>query len=188
MKFEELSLNILDVALNSVRAGALLIEISVTASTESNRLVIEIKDNGVGFDVNRYEKETAERLRRDSAQEKSGGNGLRLFKESAEKTGGSFELVSEKGSGTYVKAEYILNSPIRAPLGDMAETFAALTLCEGDRDIVYTCNADGKGFTLNTAQIKELYGDAPWKNYGTIKFIKDFIKENTDNINKNRFF
>ena len=70
----------------------------------------------------------------------------------------------------------------------MAETFAALMLCEGERDVVYTCNADGKGFSLNTARIKELYGDAPWKNYGTIKFIKEFIKENTDNINKNRFF
>ncbi len=188
MEFEELSLNFLDIALNSVKAGASLIKISVTASTESDRLVVEIKDNGVGFDVNAYEKETAQRLNQDSAPKKSGGNGLRLFKESAEKTGGSFELFSEKGSGTSVKAEYILNGPLRAPLGDMAETFAALMLSEGERDLVYTCVADGEGFTVNTAQIKEQNGNAPGKNYGTIKFVKDFIKENTENINKNRFF
>lgn len=188
MELKELSLNILDIALNSVKAGALLIEISVTICTESNRLVIEIKDNGSGFNVNEYEKETTYGLYRGNAPKKSGGNGLRIFKESAEKTGGSFFLNSKEGFGTRVKAEYILNSPFCAPLGDMAETFATLILCEGEREIVYTYNADGRGFGISTKQIKEIFGNIPWKNYETIKFIKEFIKENTDIINKNRFF
>ena len=175
----ELSLNVLDIALNSVKAGASLTEINVTVSTASNSLVIAVKDNGRGFDVKEYEKNKA------SAPEKRGGKGLILFKESAERTGGDFELISEPNKGTYVKASYILDSPNRAPLGDMAETMAALALCEGDFAYTYTVNGDS--FTLNTAEIAETLGANPAKCPPAIKFIKDYIRENTDFINKKNF-
>ena len=45
----EISLNILDVAENSTRAGASLVEITVDADTVSDRLTIVIKDNGCGM-------------------------------------------------------------------------------------------------------------------------------------------
>ena len=44
----EISLNILDVAENSTRAGASLVEITVDADTVSDRLTIVIKDHGEG--------------------------------------------------------------------------------------------------------------------------------------------
>lgn len=169
---DELSLNVLDIAFNSVKAGASLIEIEISARTEENTLIITVRDNGCGFDVNAY-KRCEENL-----PEKSGGKGLILFKESAEKTGGSFKLKSEKGIGTVVKASYILNGPNRAPLGDMAETIAALALCEGV-DIVYTCSLDDKSFRVDTRQTE---------NPANLGILKKFIRENTDFINKNRIF
>lgn len=45
----EISLNILDVAENSTRAKASLVEITVDADTASDRLTIVIKDNGCGM-------------------------------------------------------------------------------------------------------------------------------------------
>lgn len=45
----ELSLNVLDVAENSTRAGAALVEITVDADTEADRLSITIADNGCGM-------------------------------------------------------------------------------------------------------------------------------------------
>ena len=46
---QELSLNVLDVAQNSVSAGASLIEIGVAEDTVADRLTIVIKDNGCGM-------------------------------------------------------------------------------------------------------------------------------------------
>ena len=45
----EISLNILDVAENSVRAGASLIEITVSVQPASDPLNVVIKDNGCGM-------------------------------------------------------------------------------------------------------------------------------------------
>ena len=45
----EISLNVLDVAQNSVRAGASLISISVRADTNQDTLTIVIEDNGCGM-------------------------------------------------------------------------------------------------------------------------------------------
>lgn len=46
----EISLNILDVAENSTRAQASLVEISVEIDTKANRLYVMIKDDGCGMD------------------------------------------------------------------------------------------------------------------------------------------
>lgn len=45
----EISLNVLDVAENSTRAGASLVTINVTADTDADRLTIQIGDNGCGM-------------------------------------------------------------------------------------------------------------------------------------------
>ena len=49
LNMTELSLNVLDVAENSVRAGASLISITVAADTNMDRLTITIEDNGCGM-------------------------------------------------------------------------------------------------------------------------------------------
>lgn len=177
----ELSLNVLDIAFNSVKAGASYIRISVNINIGYNLLKITVWDNGCGFDAEEYEKNMA------SDTEKKGGNGLPLFKESAEKTGGSFYIVSKPGEGTAVSASYTLNSPNRAVLGDMEGTIAALSLCEGIR-IVYTYTIDNAGFSLDTAEISGALGVPLTDCPEGIKFIKDFIRENTDLLNKNRIF
>ena len=45
----EISLNVLDVAQNSVKAKASLVEVSVAADTTANKLTIKINDNGCGM-------------------------------------------------------------------------------------------------------------------------------------------
>ena len=45
----EISLNILDVAQNSVTAGSTLIRISISADTAADRLTVQIADNGCGM-------------------------------------------------------------------------------------------------------------------------------------------
>ena len=54
----EISLNILDVAENSIRAKASLVEIVVDADTVKNRLVVMIKDDGCGMSLEQLEQVT----------------------------------------------------------------------------------------------------------------------------------
>ena len=46
----EISLNILDVAENSTRAKASLVEIFVEIDTKANRLYVTVRDDGCGMD------------------------------------------------------------------------------------------------------------------------------------------
>ena len=87
---QELSLNVLDVAQNSVSAGASLIEIGVAEDTAADRLTIVIKDNGCGM--------TQEQVQRvidpfyTTRTTRKVGLGVPLFKMAAEMTGGSFNI------------------------------------------------------------------------------------------------
>ena len=45
----ELSLNVLDIAQNSISAGASLIEIEIAEDTQKNEMIIGIYDNGRGM-------------------------------------------------------------------------------------------------------------------------------------------
>lgn len=183
-EFKELSLNILDIVQNGIKANASLIEIFILISTYENTLTITVKDNGGGFDTEKYK----EKIINGELPQGNGGYGLLLFKDSAEKTGGTFHISSKKGTGTTVKAGYILNSPNRSPLGDICETVKILMLCCKDIRIVYSYNVDGQSFALDTAQLKEIMGKIPLDSPEVTGFIGEYLKQNTDKINKNRIF
>lgn len=101
----ELSLNVLDIAQNSVRAEASLIKIELTESTKTNELEISISDNGKGM--------TAEQLQsvRDpfftTRTTRKVGMGIPLFKMAAEMTGGSFSIDSELGCCSACKSNKV---------------------------------------------------------------------------------
>lgn len=185
IRLKELSLNVLDIVQNSIKANASLVHIFVNISTLDNLLTITVKDNGSGFDVNAYKNSLNIGKRNHNKQ---GGCGISLFKESAEKTGGSFKIISTVGKGTEIISSYILNSPCRSPLGDINATIEALFFCCNNTDFVYTYKVDEESFTLSTKEIKEIMGNIPVNNPETAEFIKAYLKENTRILNKNRIF
>lgn len=182
IELNEISLNILDIVQNSIKANASFVHIFVNISTFNNLITVTVKDNGRGFDVKAYENT------KDKSKNKHGGYGISLFKESAEKTGGWFKISSTAGHGTEITSAYILDSPCRAPLGDVNATVGSLIFCCTDVDFVYTYEVDDKSFTLNTKEIKEIIGKIPINNSEVSNFVKAYLKENTDNLNQNRIF
>ena len=86
----ELSLNVLDIAQNCVKAKATLIEISVNANTEKDDLTIIIKDNGYGMDEETVRKVTDPFYTTRTTRRV--GLGIPLYKMAAEMTGGSFDI------------------------------------------------------------------------------------------------
>lgn len=171
----ELSLNVMDVVQNSITAKAGLIEIS--QKTNGELLVISIKDNGGGMTVEQVESVTnpffTTRTTRDV------GLGIPLFKMACEQTGGSFLIESEKGVGTTVVANFIHSHIDMTPVGNMNETILLLITCNPDIDFVYTNELDGKSFTLDTRELREVLGnDVPLNNPDVVAWIRENLAEN----------
>ena len=104
----ELSLNILDIAENSVKAGASLIEITVLVMSADNLLEITIRDNGCGMSEEQVKKVIDPFYTTRTTRKV--GLGVPFFKESAEAAGGSFSIKSKVGVGTTVVMNFLTST------------------------------------------------------------------------------
>ena len=97
----ELSLHILDIVNNSVKANSTKIEIEIIEDIVSNLLSVTIIDNGCGMDEE-FLKGVTDPFKTTRTTRKV-GMGLSLFKSAAEATGGKLVIASEKNVGTTVE-------------------------------------------------------------------------------------
>ncbi len=176
----ELSLNILDIAQNSISAGANLITIEVKENTVSNTLIIGIYDNGRGMSEEQV-KSVIDPFFTTRTTRKV-GMGIPLFKMAAEQTGGSLKIESELGVGTKVETTFKTDSVDFTPLGDIASTVQMLISMNTDRDFIYKRSVNDNEFVLDTREIKEILGDVPLDTYEVGEWLKAFINENTSEI------
>lgn len=93
---------IIQEAMNNAAKHARASTVAVSMQTERGSLVLGIRDNGVGFDVNQLAYSHAGRQ----------GVGLRSMRERAESTGGCFSIYSSPGSGTTVEARWKLQAGV----------------------------------------------------------------------------
>lgn len=174
-------MNILDVAQNSVTAGASLIELTVDEQPGANTLTVVIADNGCGMS-----EETAAKVTDPfytSRTTRRVGLGVPFFKMAAEMTGGSFGISSKQGEGTAVKAVFVLDSIDRMPLGDINGTVSALISCNPQLDFVYLRRAGERSFTLDTRKMREILGGVPLDSPEVSQFIREFLSENEKDLN-----
>jgi len=177
----ELSLHILDIAQNSIKAKATLVEIEVIEDVAANLLTVIIKDNGCGMDREFLEDVT--NPFRTSRTTRKVGLGLSLFKSAAELTGGSLNIDSEVGVGTVVKVEFVYNSIDRQPLGDMASTMSIIIGGAPNIDYIYRHSYCGANFEFNTKSIRQVLGpEVPLSEPDVLNWIEDSIRSETKNI------
>ncbi len=172
----ELSLNVLDVSENSVKAGASLIEITVTADQTRDRLTIIISDNGCGMNEEQLSRVSDPFFTTRTTRRV--GLGIPFFKYAAESTGGSLQIESAPGRGTTVTAVFGLSHIDRMPLGDMSATIHNLIVYHPDRDFCYTFTVNNSTFTLDTRQMRALLEDIPLNAPEISAYILDYLNEN----------
>ena len=175
----ELSLNILDIAENSLKAKATLVEIDV--SVENNTLTIAIKDNGCGMTEEFLAKVTDPYTTTRTTRKV--GLGIPLIKMEAEMAGGSFDIQSQLGVGTTVTTTFAVDHIDRSPLGDVGETIMTLLTELGDTRIVYRYNANGQSFDFDTLELKQQLEGIPLDTPEILQFVKQLINENMNTIN-----
>ena len=172
---QEISLNILDVAQNSISAKASLV--SILVDTVDKMMTVTIEDNGCGMTAEQVKSVTDPFY--TTRKTRSVGLGVPLFKMAAEMSGGEFEIKSEVGKGTVVKAVFDTSSVDCMPLGDINATVSSLIQLNPDIDFRYRRSVDSKEFELDTRQLREVLLDVPLNAPEVTVFIADYLKENT---------
>lgn len=171
---QELSLNIMDVAQNSIVAGASLI--TIRAASHGDRLTVEIRDNGRGMSEEQLAHVTDPFFTTRTTRKV--GLGVPLFKMQAELTGGSFSIASTAGQGTDLKAEFVTSHVDMIPLGDLNQTILLLITCNPELDFVFIRETDDACFTLDTREIREvLGGEVPLNDPAVTQWIRQALEE-----------
>ena len=183
----EISLNILDVAQNSVKAGAKLVTLECLIDTKADTLTVIIDDDGCGMTKEQVESVTDPFYTTRTTRKV--GLGVPFFKMAAESTGGTFDIKSEPSVGTKVTCVFILSSIDRMPLGDMVSTVHMLVTQNGSMDVVYRYNVDGTEFVLDTREMREILGeDVSFMEPEVSEYIREYLKENTAEVNNGQEF
>lgn len=123
---EELSLHLLDIAMNSLAAGSRTIELAVLESARRDWLILRVRDDGRGMDADTLQRVLHQRVTSKSSRKKNIGLGLALLRQTSEMCGGHFRVRSVPGRGTMVTASMRYGHIDRPPLGDLNSTMLAL--------------------------------------------------------------
>ncbi len=153
---KELSLHLLDVAKNSVSAGAAHISVTLEEDGEG-RLTVIIADDGRGMSPE-FLAQVTDPFTTTRTTRKV-GLGLPLYRLTAEQTGGSLAIQSEVGRGTTVTAVFFRRHLDCPPMGDLSGTIAMLI--QGSPDVAWTFrHTTPKGeASLSTDELHEILGD-----------------------------
>ena len=176
----ELSLNILDITENSVKAGSKLTEITVEAKVSDNSLRVIIDDKGCGMSEEQVKKVIDPFYTTRTTRKV--GLGVPFFRESALSTGGSFDIKSKQGVGTTVTAVYRLDHIDRMPMGDICATIHTLVVMHDDVDFIFNYSLDDNGFRMDTREFREILGDISFKEPEVSNYIKEYLKENINQV------
>ena len=171
----ELSMHILDLAQNSIAAGASRIEIDVEADTVRDSLTIAIKDNGRGMDPE-FVAQVKDPFTTTRTTRRV-GLGIPMMAEAARACDGGMDVISEPGKGTTLTARFKLSHIDRAPLGDMAATLVSLIAANPDIEFKYAHTVNGGTFTVDTEEIKSHLNGVPINEGPVLKWLMEYMKD-----------
>ena len=176
---KELSLNILDITENSVKAKASLVEITITESEQM--LTIRISDNGCGMT-----EQTLESVRNPfytTRTTRKVGMGIPLLQIAAEQTGGSLGIESRHidsfpdTHGTTVTASFRKDHIDFTPLGDTVSTLITLIQGHPEVDFLYIHRIGDREISLDTRQLREVLDDVPLDTFEVLLWIRENLEE-----------
>ena len=156
----ELSLFILDLAQNSLTAGASLVKLWLIESRAANRCTIIVADNGCGMTPEACARALSPFSTTKSSRSKKIGLGLPFFKQLVESCEGTFRIKSRPGIGTVIAGIYPLDNLDQPPLGNLADTLFALVLASPAVDIVMTRRDDQSARVFDTRPVRRELGAA----------------------------
>jgi signal transduction histidine kinase len=160
---------------NSVTAGAHAIFIGLCTEGSNDTLGLTVRDDGCGMEAelakNVVDPFTTTRTTRKV------GLGIPLLRESALRASGTFEIHSEPGIGTTVKASFRISHIDRIPLGDISSTVSDMIMANPGIDFELLLSNGTDEARLDTVKVKESLGEVPITNNDVLSWIREYIDE-----------
>ena len=173
---KEISLNILDITENSVKAGATLTEIYVDEAGDT--LTLTIKDDGCGMTEETVKSVTDPFYTTRTTRKV--GLGIPLLKLACEQTGGTLSIISsvdDDTHGTTVTAVFFKNHIDFTPLGDVISSIVTLIQGHPNTDFLFRHSTERGAVDLDTREIRAVLDDVPLDTYEVILWIRDNLEE-----------
>lgn len=178
---EDISLHILDIAENSVAAGATVITITLVEDTGRDLLTLDIEDNGRGIPAAVIE-EVLDPFYTTRTTRKV-GLGLSLLSQSAKEAGGGMSIESTEGTGTHISAHFQNCHIDRKPLGNLADTFSVLIAGNPDIDFIIACSLNGREFLFDTRLIRADLEGIPLNAPDVMAALRKHLQESLAGLN-----
>lgn len=180
---KELSLHILDLVENSLKAQAKIVNITIAENMNKDLLSIEIVDDGKGMDKDFLEKVTDPFI--TTRKTRKVGLGISLTKAAAIRCNGTFKIYSKPGEGTKVTFTFKHSHIDRAPLGNMGQTISAIINQSDNSEIVYTHMYNNSKFVLDTREVKKILDGVNIKSTEILLWLVEYVNENLKTLIKN---
>ncbi len=177
----ELALHLLDIAENSVAAGARNIEIVALADTHKDRLYLSVADDGFGMTAEMAAKVTDPFV--TSRTTRKVGLGIPLLKAAAEACDGWLIIQSAPGKGTQIKVEFCNSHIDRMPLGDLPSTWLALLVSYPAIHWMFKYGIDNDCYDFDDQAIKDTLGDISLTEPDILAFLRNTLQEGFHEIN-----
>ena len=184
---DELSLYVLDITMNSVRAGAT--DISIELEESGEWLDFTVRDNGCGMTEEQLAK--LENPFFTTRTTRKVGLGIPFLKMLAEMTGGGVNITSVHESvseqhGTVTTARFGRHHIDFIPLGDMVETVKTLIQGSPDIDFTYRHANEAGEVTLSTASLREILGeDISLSEPEILSWMDSYLREQYEGMTTN---
>ncbi len=171
----ELSLHILDLVENSLRAGATIIAVSLEQDPPEDRLIIRVEDDGPGLEV---PPEQALDPFYSTKPGKKTGLGLSLFRFRLEQAGGRLTLDRSALGGLAVRGEMALGHVDRSPLGDLATTLSGVVASSPQVELRLSLRAGDRRWHSSSRELAEaLAGNGGANPFTVAREVYRCIKE-----------
>ena len=176
----ELALHLLDIAENSIAAGAKTVRLTVEEDTRTDRLRLCVEDDGRGMD----EKMAA--LVIDpfvtTRTTRKVGLGIPLLKAAAEACDGWLTITSAVGQGTRLECEFRHSHIDRMPLGDLPGTILALVVGAPQVHWVYRHRVNEAEFVFDDQPIKDELGEVPLTEPEVLRYVREMLQQGVADV------
>ena len=177
MSLRTIADHILDIAQNSVNAGAKLVKVVIEENTKEGIFRFIVKDDGRGMDKEEIEKLFDPFYTTRDHKIRRVGLGLPMLKFACEITGGNVRISSEKGKGTEVEAIFKTSHIDCQPVGDIAGVIFTLLFSSKNVDWIIKRSYNGNIYTVDSRDLKEKFSDEDLENPKIMNMIRNLIEE-----------
>lgn len=174
----DMAMHMMDIAQNSIRAGAKNICISFFEDNDSNVLIFRIIDDGKGMSTKELNRLSDPFFTTRTTRKV--GLGIPLLKMTCEQCGGHLTVTSESGVGTTVEATYRIDNPDCLPIGDIPGYLTMLLIANPLLRIRFSYKIDKEEFIIDSTELIEEGIDS--QQQGVSGLIKSYIKDKLEQL------